>query len=134
MDGDQFAPLSEGTGMLGLPGDFTSTSRFVRAAAFVNAAEPCTDEEEGVFRAFHILNNFDIPIGIVKQKEKGGALSEYTVWTAAADTKNGAYYYKTYENQSIKKVDLATVLKEANGKIMEIKAETPRVYESVTSK
>ncbi|MDW5289620.1 choloylglycine hydrolase family protein [Formosa sp. PL04] len=133
LNGEKFTPLSEGSGMLGLPGDCTSVSRFVRATAFVNAAEPCKDEEEGIFRAFHILNNFDIPIGIVKQKEKTGSLSEYTVWTAAADVQNGAYYYKTYNNPSIKKVDVKDILKEANGKIMVIKSNTPRTYETVTA-
>jgi choloylglycine hydrolase len=133
LNGEKYAPLSEGTGMIGLPGDYSSVSRFVRACAFVNAAQPCEDEEEGVFRAFHILNNFDIPIGIVKQKEKSGTFSEYTVWTSAADTKNAVYYYKTYKNQSIKKVDLKEILKEANGKILVIDSETPRIYEPVSS-
>lgn len=134
LNGEKYTALSEGSGMVGLPGDTSSVSRFVRACAFVNAADPCKDEEEGIFRAFHILNNFDIPIGLVVQKEKTGSLAEYTVWTAAADTKNGAYYFKTYKNQSIKKVDLNEVLKEANGKIMIIEAETPRTYETVSSK
>ncbi|MHA7944020.1 linear amide C-N hydrolase [Formosa sp. 3Alg 14/1] len=134
LNGETYAPLSEGTGMVGLPGDFTSASRFVRASAFVNAAEPCKDEEEGVFRAFHILNNFDIPIGIVKQKEKNTSMSEYTVWTSAADTKNGAYYYKTFKNPTVKKLDLQVALNEAKGEIMVITAETPRTYETVKSK
>lgn len=134
LNGENYTPLSQGSGMLGLPGDASSVSRFVRAAAFVNAALPSKDEEEGVFRAFHILNNFDIPIGLVKQKEQNTTLSEYTVWTSAVDTKNSIYYFKTYQNQSVKKVDLKEMLKVANGKIMVIEAETPNKYEALSTK
>lgn len=134
LDGQNYTPLSEGSGMIGLPGDTSSVSRFVRATAFVNTSLPAKDEDEAIFRAFHILNNFDIPIGLVKQKEKTSAISEFTVWTSAVDTKNSIYYFKTYENQSVKKVDLKEMLKQANGKIMVVKAETPRTYDSLTSK
>lgn len=90
--------------MIGLLGEASSVSRFVRAAAFVNSELPAKDEEEGVFRAFHILNNFDIPIGLVKQQEKTMSLSEYTVWTSTVDTKNSVYYYRTYKTNRSKKL------------------------------
>lgn len=138
LNGQKYTPLSQGSGMLGLPGDASSVSRFVRAAAFVNAALPCKDEEEGIFRAFHILNNFDIPVGLVLQKEANNPTAkptaEFTTWTSSVDTRNSIYYYKTYHNPSVKKADLKELLKEANGKIMVIEAETPRTYESVSSK
>lgn len=134
LNGQNYTPLSEGSGMIGLPGDTSSVSRFVRACAFVNTAQPCKDEEEGIFRAFHILNNFDIPIGLVKQKHNDTAIAEYTVWTSAVDTKNSVYYFRTYENQSMKKVDLKEMLQQANGKIMVVKSQTPRTYEAVSSK
>ena len=134
LNGQNYTPLSQGSGMLGLPGDASSVSRFIRASAFVNAALPSKDEEEGIFRAFHILNNFDIPIGLVMQKEETTTLAEFTTWTSSVDTKNSVYYYKTYHNQSAKKADLKELLKEANGKILVIESETPRTYESVTSK
>lgn len=133
INGNKYGPLSEGTGMLGLPGDFTSTSRFVRATAFVNTALPCVDEEEGVFRAFHILNAFDIPIGVVEQQEKSVTLAEYTVWTSVADTRSSIYYFKTYKNQSVMKVDLKEVLAKTNGKPMTISSEIPRKYITLTT-
>lgn len=133
INGEKYTPLSQGSGMLGLPGDASSVSRFIRATAFVNAAQPSKDEEEGVFRAFHILNNFDIPVGLVKQKEKDVTLSEYTVWTSVVDTKNAVYYFKTYKNPAVKKVDLKEILKQANGKIVVIPSETPIDYQSVSS-
>lgn len=131
LNGEKFASLGEGSGMLGLPGDYTSSSRFVRATAFVNTTLPSKDEEEGIFRAFHILNAFDIPKGVIREKTKGGVLTDYTVWTSAVDTKNKIYYYKTYNNQSIRKLNLPEILKASKGKITIIESETNRSYEAV---
>jgi len=131
LNGNKYTPLGEGTGMLGLPGDYTSPSRFVRATAFVNTTLPSKDAEEGIFRAFHVLNAFDIPKGAVRQPTPDGVHTDYTVWTSAVDTKNAIYYYKTYKNQSIKKVVLKDLLDEAKGEIKVISSETPRMYESV---
>ena len=52
-------PSSLGSGMNGLPGDFTSPSRFVRAVAFQETAAPSAKADDGVKTAFHILNLFD---------------------------------------------------------------------------
>jgi choloylglycine hydrolase len=123
--------MGQGTGMLGLPGDYTSPSRFVRAAAFANTALPSANEEEGIFRAFHTLNAFDISKGAIKDNATKDAHTDYTVWTSAVDTKNKVYYYKTYKNQSIKKLDLKTVLKKVKGKITILESETERGYDDV---
>jgi len=134
LNGKKYTPLGEGTGLLGIPGDYTSPSRFVRATAFANTTLPSKDAEEGIFRAFHVLNAFDIPKGVVRQKTPDEVFTDYTVWTSAVDTKNGVYYYKTYKNQSIKKVVLKDVLNQAKGKVTVIDSETPRAYESVLAK
>lgn len=123
--------MGQGTGMLGLPGDYTSPSRFVRAAAFANTALPSANEEEGIFRAFHTLNAFDIPKGAIRENASKDTHTDYTVWTSAVDTKNKVYYYKTYKNQNIQKLDLKTALKKANGKVTIIESETKRSYEDV---
>ncbi len=52
-----------GSAMIGLPGDFTPPSRFVRAAFFQNTAPQKPDAEGFVFTAFHILGSMEIPIG-----------------------------------------------------------------------
>lgn len=131
INGVKYGSLGEGTGMLGLPGDYTSPSRFVRATAFANTSLQSKNTEEGVFRAFHILNAFDIPKGVIKENTKTGVLTDYTVWTSVVDTQNSIYYYKTYKNQAAKKLVLKDVLKQVKGKMTVIKAETPRNYESV---
>lgn len=58
--GKEIKGLGQGSGMLGLPGDFTPPSRFVRAVAFTKSAVPVDNAREGVLQAFHLLNQFDI--------------------------------------------------------------------------
>ena len=75
------SPIRQGSGMMGLPGDFTPPSRFVRAAAFAAAAIPVENANEAVFQAFHFLNQFDIPKGVARQVDKNGNLSiATTLW------------------------------------------------------
>lgn len=101
--------LGQGTGLLGMPGDFTSPSRFVRAAIFAHGVDPTATSEHGIFQAFHILNNFDIPKGVAREDTKdkqGNIVSDYTQWTSANDLANRRFYFRTYENSDIRVVDL----------------------------
>ena len=104
------APMGQGTGMLGLPGDMTSPTRFVRAAAFANSALPAANSSEAVFQAFHILNTFDIPKGAIRESDQGETLTDYNLWTSAADTTNATYYFKTYLTQAVESIDVRAAI------------------------
>lgn len=95
-----------GNGMWGLPGDFSPPSRFVRAALFSANALPSDNAEEGITHVFHVLNNFDIPKGIGRTHEYGGLQADYTIITTAKDSQNLRYYYKTYDDQTIRMIDM----------------------------
>jgi choloylglycine hydrolase len=112
-----------GSGMLGLPGDFTPPSRFVRAAMFSQAAVPNADSEDAVFAAFHILNQFDIPKGSVINGAVGKPSAEITEWTSVNDLKNLRWYFRTHQDQSIRMVDLKEAIKAAKGEIRTINME-----------
>lgn len=99
----QLAQLGQGSGMVGLPGDFTPPSRFVRAFAYSKAAPQATTEIENVKQAFHILNNFDIPKGSTVDKD---GHSESTQWTSAIDLHNKIFYFRPYENFQLQKIEL----------------------------
>jgi len=107
--GKEIKGLGQGSGMLGLPGDFTPPSRFVRAVAFSKTAVPVAKAQDGVLQAFHILNQFDIPKGSARGIEHGKQVADYTLWTAAADLTNRRYYFRTYKNSRIRMVDMKTV-------------------------
>lgn len=102
-------PTGQGTGMLGLPGDFTPPSRFVRAVAFSQSVLPSKTGDEAVLEVFHILNNFDIPKGSTRDGQKdasGNIEADYTLWTSVTDLKTKRFYFRTYQNSQIRMVDL----------------------------
>lgn len=100
--------FGQGSGMLGLPGDFTPPSRFVRAAFFVTTAMPTDTADQTVFQVFHVLNQFDIPKGVVRQPGANNTFAaDYTLITSVKDPKNEKFYFKTYDDQTIKMVNLA---------------------------
>jgi len=115
-----------GTGLLGLPGDFTPPSRFVRAVVYSKAAVPNQTAEDAVFAAFHILNQFDIPKGSVINSAVGEPTAEITEWTSVADLKNLRWYFRTREDQSIRMVDLKQALDAAKGEVATIEMEASR--------
>ena len=103
--GQELKPFGQGSGMLGLPGDYSSPSRFVRAVAFANTSVPAADASQAVFNAFHILNAFDIPKGAIREADNN-SLMDYTIWTSASDTRNATYYYKTFKSQSVECINV----------------------------
>ncbi len=107
ISGATFTQLGQGSGMQGLPGDFTPPSRFVRAAVFSATAIPEKNVQMGIFQVFHILNNFDIPVGVARTVENGVIHSDYTMLTVARDPQNKRFFYNTYDDQTIRMVDLA---------------------------
>lgn len=95
--------FSRGTGALGLPGDCTSQSRFVRAAFNKLNSATFETEEENVSQFFHILSSVEQIKGTVKTPEGKDVL---TVYTSCCNTDKGIYYYTTYHNRSIVGVDM----------------------------
>ena len=96
-------PYSRGMGALGLPGDLSSASRFVRAA-FVRANARSADTEGGsVSQFFHILGAVEQPRGCCELVD--GAL-ELTLYTSCCNATRGIYYYTTYDDRRITAVDM----------------------------
>lgn len=94
---------SRGMGALGLPGDLSSMSRFVRVA-FVRANSISgKGEPAGVSQFFHILNSVDQQRGCCEVSE---GKYEITIYTSCCDAHRGIYYYTTYENHQITGVDM----------------------------
>lgn len=100
-----------GSGQLGMPGDVTPPSRFVRAAFYQATAPQQETTHATVLQAFQILNNFDIPIGIehAKAEEAPAGLPSATQWTTATDLDALRIYYRTAWNSAIRCIDLKTI-------------------------
>lgn len=101
--------LGQGSGMLGLPGDSTPPSRFVRATALTQSLIQPENAEKAVNAAYHIINNFDIPVGFSRAKENGQEYYDFTFWTTISDLENKAYYYRGYDNLKVYRVDLGKI-------------------------
>lgn len=94
---------SRGMGAIGIPGDLSSASRFVRAA-FVRANSRSEDDEAAsVSQFFHILSAVEQPRGCCVLED--GSL-EITLYTACCNATRGIYYYTTYDNHRITAVDM----------------------------
>jgi choloylglycine hydrolase len=102
-------PIGHGNGFLGLPGDFTPPSRFVRAAFFKSTAPMLATARQTMLQCFHILNNFDIPIGMNFPKNEIPDLPSATQWTSVIDLTNKVVYYKTFDNNNIRMIDLKEI-------------------------
>ncbi len=107
---DTLKSFSGGTGLLGLPGDFSSPSRFVRAAFFSNMTVQQPDGPNTINQAFHILNNFDVPFGTAFAKGREPVkMPSATQWTIASDLKNKVIYYHTMFNRTLRKIDMNAI-------------------------
>ena len=96
-------PYSRGMGMLGMPGDLSSVSRFVRVAFTKLHSVSGTSESESISQFFHILGSVAQQRGCVHMGEEK---YEITIYTSCCNTDRGIYYYTTYENSQITGVDL----------------------------
>ncbi len=96
VNGNKMNQLGEGTGMLGLPGDFTPPSRFVRAAYYVSNTDKKMKRIPAILQGFRILSQFDIPEGaIIDPIEKH---QDETLYSSIMDTTKRSYHIKTHTN------------------------------------
>lgn len=101
------AVYGQGMGALGLPGDVSPMSRFVRAAFLKENALFTGDEMQDVTQFFHILDGVSMVRGSVITPERKPDL---TLYASCADASHGVYYYKTYENHQINGVRFTEAL------------------------
>ncbi|TDG73643.1 hypothetical protein C5L31_001250 [Secundilactobacillus malefermentans] len=96
-----------GTGALGLPGDYTSVSRFIRMAFMRQHAEKAQDSSSSINALSHILNSVEIPKG-VKIQADGDV--DYTQYRGYMEMATPTYYMQPYDDQTITKVVLTEAL------------------------
>ena len=96
-------PYSLGMGGIGLPGDLSSASRFVKAAFTKMNSRSGDTESESISQFFHILCSVAQQNGLTAVE---GGHYEYTIYSSCCNTDQGIYYYTTYENSQISAVDM----------------------------
>jgi choloylglycine hydrolase len=98
-----------GSGIMSLPGDYSNASRFVRTSLLKRFSKQPQNAEAGVNLALHLINAIDIPYGpqVWIQGQKGHI--QWTVWSVIYDHTNKYFYYRTYENPTLRRFDLNKV-------------------------
>ena len=96
---------SLGMGALGLPGDYSSASRFIRALFVKEHSVSGHNEKSNVNQFFHILNSVAMPKGCVKAADG----FEYTRYSSCCNADRGIFYYTTYDNFEITSIDIHNV-------------------------
>ena len=94
---------SRGMGALGLPGDLSSGSRFVRAAFTLANSVSGADEKSSVSRFFHILGSVSQTKGCCRLAD---GRYEHTIYTSCINADKGIYYYTTYDNHAVCAVNM----------------------------
>ena len=146
--------FGQGTGMLGLPGDYTPPSRFVRLVALSMSALPVTGADNGLTLAMNIINNIDIPVGAVRGEEDapnvktdgnvqlpgapavtapGKVVMDRCLWVDIVDFSRGRYYFRNYNDMNWRYVDVKQALK-VNKTVATIPLYTQGVYTDDTAK
>jgi|AGTN01.3.fsa_nt_gi Penicillin V acylase and related amidases len=110
VNGKVVSGAGQGFGFVGIPGDWTPSSRFVRTTAMIRFAQVPSDTKTGVNLAQHVLNAVDIPKGDVRTTD-GGPTSpcDFTQWAVVKDLTNKALYLRTYDDLSPRKFDLSNL-------------------------
>jgi len=109
-------PSWVGTGFSGMPGDYSSPSRFIKAATMVSHSGKARDADHAVNRMFHMLNAADIPKGILAASigdmadhAGAGEHVDYTWWISVYDLSRKCVHYRAYDDLSVKRVCLDSI-------------------------
>lgn len=114
LSGVNFSPTGAGSGMIGLPGDNTPPSRFVRAAAWTHTARNIENGQEALYESLRILDNFNLPLGPdgaegADKGENADLMRSSTIWTSAWNLKDRTLYFHTQHNRRVRTLDMKAI-------------------------
>ena len=118
INGDRLEQCFSGSGAKGLPGDWSSPSRFTRLAFLKKYATKGKDEVEGITHMMHLFQNVAFPLGMVKVTEQGHVTEydqgivpyDYTIYTSVMCAESLRFYWTSYANQRIQCVDMSKLI------------------------
>jgi choloylglycine hydrolase len=112
LNGIVYSGTGQGSGLVGLPGDPTPPSRFIKMAMYQQAAMPTADATEALNLSEHILNNVDIPYGVVRTVKSVSMAPDNmdkTQWTLYKDLTHNMLYFRSYTNSTIQSIDMSKI-------------------------
>ena len=133
----EISPLASGSGLLGVPGDFTSPSRFVRAVVFAQTARSTSGGPDTVQEFFRIMDSFNVGArqGEGSDQHQNDNLPADTVWTSCHDTKNLITYYHTAFNRRLRSINLKKIdFKKAGERSIPLDTKRVQDIQDITGK
>jgi choloylglycine hydrolase len=103
------SPMGSGSGLLGIPGDWTPPSRFVRIAAMKYFAKTPQNAEGGLILAEHLLGSVTIPRGLEVVQDDSSVRSNFTRWSVIKDLRNRVLYYRGYGDHTFRAIRLTNL-------------------------
>lgn len=105
-DGIVYTGTGQGSGAVGLPGDASPPSRFVKIAFMIANVYAAQNANELVNLAAHIINNVDLPLGFIRAINNGVSASDTTQWVVFKDITHKIFYYRTYNDLTLRSVEM----------------------------
>lgn len=132
--GFTYAATGQGSGAVGLPGDASPPSRFVKIAFMMANVYPAQNAKDLINLAQHIINNVDLPSGLVRSINQGNFSTDTTQWVVFKDVTHKIFYYRTYNDMTIREVDMEKVNFAENALPLQMPLVMPPYTMNVTDK
>lgn len=132
-NGVAYAFNGQGAGMVGLPGDVSPASRFVKMAFMLHYAYPADNAAAALNLSRHIINNVDIPAGVAREKNGDQEVVDITQWTVFKDLTNKMFYYYTYNDMTMHSIDMSKLNFAEGAPRSRMMMESPPVITDMTS-
>ena len=120
INGQTYSVTGHGSGMLGLPGDLSPPSRFVKMTVLISTAIPVKNAMAALILAQHIIDNVDIPRGMVRGEKGKKSPLPTTQWVIFKDLTHHILYFKFYNNPTLQSVAMSKVNFSPNAKQIKI--------------
>jgi len=127
-----FVATGQGGGMVGLPGDISPPSRFVKMAVLLDVVTPPKNASEELNLAEHIINNVDIPDGLAREPANGNYSNETTQWVVFKDLTHKIFYYRTYHDLTLHSVSMSQLDFSKNAPRLKMSISSPEYVINMT--
>lgn len=124
VQGIPYLSTGQGSGMLGLPGDASPPSRFVKIAILKATSLPVDQASDLLNLSEHIVNNVDIPKGFVRGKVGNQVEIDYTQWAVFKDLTHQVLYYRSYDNPAVQSISLSKLDFSPSARILSMPIES----------
>ena len=131
--GMTFTSTGQGTGSIGLPGDYSPPSRFVKASFLATTVFQGNNATDTTNIAQHIMNNFDIPAGASRSTENGKVVSDTTEWVVIKDLTHKTLSYRSYNDLTLKTISLDKLDFSEKGPLLKMPITGNQVIPDITT-